>query len=188
MAYYELHCFSRLFTDVLELGEIPQFDHVESRMSGQPLPAPVPEPVVIPIEDDGPGEPLEMYELEALIMSGKLLRQLKSAGVDNLEAFRAILRGDNGRTIDDYFIVNVVGAIACANLEESEYDPPTGRATINVWFDRLVIDEDRAGNTKLFRLGENLGTILVHEDVKRHLEDGGFHMLTFREVPSSVTR
>ena len=127
-----------------------------------------------------------MYELEALIMSGRLLRALEESGVDNLQAFRAVLLGpESGRALDDYYIVIVVGAVSCADLGRSEYDPPPGPPTISVAFERLVIDEARTGGALLFRLAESVSTILVHEKVKLHLESRGFDMLTFDEVSSA---
>jgi hypothetical protein len=181
--YHEMHCFGPLFTDVIALGAIPEFEHVQSWMSGQPLSAPVPEPITIDIDPDEPGSPLEMYELEALIVSDRLLRALRSSGVDNLQSFRVTLRGpQSGRVIEDYHIVNIVGAVSCADLSESRFDPPPGRPTISVAFSRLVIDESRTAGALLFRLAESLSTIIVHDDVKRHLETTGFDMLTFRNV------
>jgi hypothetical protein len=183
-----MHCYAPLFTDTLALGEIPEVDDVESWMSGSAVVVPVPEPLEIEIDPDEPGLPQEMYELEALIMSDRLLRALQEIGVDNLQPYRARLVGpESGRVFENYHLVNVVGAVLCADLERSEYDPPPGSPTISVAFDRLVIDEARTGGTLLFRLGESLSKILVHEKVKRHLESRGFDMLTFDEVESAPT-
>lgn len=186
--YFAMHCYGPLFADVLALGAIPEVEGVDSWMSGEAIAATVPEPLEIEIDPDEPGDPLEMYELEALIMSERLLRALQEIGVDNLQAYRARLVGpESGRTFENYFLVNVVGAVSCADLELSEYDPPPGRPTISVAFERLVIDEKRTGGTLLFRLAESLSTILVHEKVKLHLESRGFDMLTFDEVVSAPT-
>jgi hypothetical protein len=186
--YFEMHCFGPLFTDVLALGEIPEVDEVDSWMTGSAIIAPVPEPLEIEIDPDEPGLPLEMYELEALIVSERLLRAIQEIGVDNLQPYRARLIGPESRRVfEGYFLVNVVGAISCADLTLSEYIAPPGRPTISVAFETLVIDEARAGGMLLFRLAESLSTVLVHEKLKLHLDSRGFDMLTFREVASAPT-
>jgi hypothetical protein len=106
--------------------------------------------------------------------------------VDNLQLYQARLRGpESQRVFDDFYVVNVVGAVSCADLSKSEYEPPPGRPTISVAFEKLVIDESKTRGALLFRLAESLSTIIVHEGVKRHLDRRGFDMLTFREIESS---
>lgn len=181
--YFVLDCFGPLFKDVVSLGAIPDVPGVASWMSGQPIAVPVPEPLVIEIDPDEPGSPLEMYQLEALILSKRLARALEEAGVDNLQVYDVALRGpESGRLIDDYCIANIVGPVSCADLARSDYIPPPGRPTISVVFESLVVDEARAGGILMFRLAESLSTILVHEMVKTHLEARGFDMLTFRST------
>jgi hypothetical protein len=181
--YYSLNCFGPLFKEVVSLGAIPDVEGVESWMSGQPIAVPVPEPLVIEIDPDEPGSPLEMYQLEALVLSKRLARALEEAGVDNLQLYDVELRGPaSGRVFDDYCVANVVGPVSCADLARSAYVAPPGRPTISVVFESLVVDEARAGGILMLRLAESLSTILVHDKVKTHLERRGFDMLTFRST------
>lgn len=184
--YHVLNCFGALFQPTLALGAIPDVDGIESWMNGQTIDVPVPEPLVIEIDPDEPGEPLEMYQLEALIMSTRLANALQEAGVDNLQSFAAVLRApESGRTFEGYRLVNVVGAVSCADMTRSEFVAPPGRPTISVAFDKLVIDERRTGGALLFRLAESLGTILVHDRVKRHLDASGLRTLHYTPVESA---
>ncbi len=185
--YHVLHSFGPLFKPTLMLGAIPEVEGIESWMSGQPITVPVAEPLVLEIDPDEAGEPREMYELEALVLSRRLVDALVEAGVDNLQIYSAVLQGpESGREFPHYCLVNVVGAVCCADLEQSVYTTTSTSPTINVAFDELVIDPIRARGALMFRLGESLGTIVVHEDVKRYLLDRGFSMLTFEDVGASA--
>jgi hypothetical protein len=182
------------------LDVCPEVDGVESWLSGQAVTVPVPQPLrfdidrgeprvlpedpaeaaEIPPEPEEPGELLEMYQLEMLLLTGRVVTALREAGVDNLQVFDAVIRDPvTGREWTNYKVVNIVGVIACANLEESAFAPLRGRPMIDMDFIRLAIDEERAGGQLFFRLGECVTIILVHEKVKNHLVQKGINTLSF---------
>jgi hypothetical protein len=198
--YYILQCYPPPLKVPAALDACPDVEGVESWLSGQAITAPVPQPVVflidrgeppevpedpeeakeMPPEPRDPGLLLEMYQLEMLLLTERVVKALQEAGVDNLQVYDAVLRDPaTGREWHHYKLVNVVGVIACADLKESAYRPPRGRPLIDVDFISLAIDPDRAGGQLLFRLGENVAAIVVHEKVKNHLIAKGINTLTF---------
>ena len=192
--YYVLMCFTPWFTKSASIGPAPQVEGVSSWIKGQLIDTPVPQPLqftVEPDEDDRepdePGVLLEMYQDSYVLMTNRLVDALHEAGVDNLQLFDAVISDPRTGSISaDYKVVNVVGVVACADLGRSTYTA-TGTPLIDVSFDRLVIDPQRAGGLLLFRLAESLSAIIVHERVKSHLLAKGFDMLTFRDPAKYVS-
>ncbi|MCW8997705.1 MAG: hypothetical protein OQK04_03165, partial [Kangiellaceae bacterium] len=91
----------------------------------------------------------------------------KGAGVDNLQVFPAIVKSEiDGTVWDGYFAVNVLGLIACADLDKSEYAeimPGSYR------FSELAIHAKKANEALLFRLQEDPGSILMHKNVGKYI-------------------
>ena len=68
----------------------------------------------------------------------------------------------------DYFGVNILGVVKCADLSQSTYDEiMTGHYA----FDELAIDASLINNQLLFRLQEHLPTIIMHRSVGRYIKD-----------------
>jgi hypothetical protein len=102
------------------------------------------------------------------LFSDRLLDLLHACGVDNLEQHSATVRDlRTGVTHTHYSAVNIVGSVACADLEKSAYHPDFGPP--RMLFHELVIDEQRAGGQRFFRLAELNDIILVHEKVAQRL-------------------
>ena len=54
-----------------------------------------------------------------------------------------------------------------------------GGAKVDVEFDHLVLHEQKSPRELMFRLGESINVILVHERVKLALERKGFSSIVF---------
>ena len=183
-SYSVLQCWGP--DDYLVIGSAPEVEGVESWISGDPILTPIPEPLEFEADPDEPLEPKELYNMDVLLMSDRLVAALQEAGVDNLQVYRALIRApESRRTWSNYAVVNVVGAVQCADLTRSEY-VAHGPPIIDVDFDSLVIDEEKAGGQLMFRLAEDLTAILVHDRVKDHLLARGFDMLTFQDPADFV--
>lgn len=101
------------------------------------------------------------------LVSKRFLEILQGAGVDNLQVFPAVIKSETDGTIwDDFFAVNVLGTIACADLDKSEYDEIMPGHYI---FDELAIDENKANGALLFRLHEHTPTIMMHFNVGKYI-------------------
>jgi len=101
------------------------------------------------------------------LMSKRFVELLVGAGVDNLQLFPAIVKSKVDETIwEDYFAVNVLGLIACADLSKSTYNeiiPGSYR------FRELSIDVEKINDALLFRLQEDSPTLIMHSSVGRYL-------------------
>ena len=63
-----------------------------------------------------------MFNVGVLVFENMMLAAIRNAGVDNLEYFPAILFDSNtGKKYENYSVINIVGLIACADLENSNY-------------------------------------------------------------------
>ena len=125
-------------------------------------------------EDHGPYKPAYLRDAYPLFRLD-LIDAMKKCGVDNIQAFDVIVMDpETGTAIDDYKAVNIVGLISAANMEESIATVHQNPPLIDVEFDELVIDEDKAKGALLFRLAESTGTIIVHKNVRDCLIEQGF--------------
>ncbi len=114
------------------------------------------------------------------VMSKALLEVLRANGVNNIDAYPAEYYYTDGRKMPgEYFIVNVVGLVAAADLSQSVFEPDQPNSMIAMSFDSLVIDESKTFNALMFRLAENISTILVHENVVKAVEEAGIPYVEF---------
>jgi hypothetical protein len=169
--YFVLACFSPDDADhAILTGE----DDDPRRMwqAGEKFDPPPREPVRAVVEEAGV---LPEFTDDGIpMMSRRLLESLRSAGVDNIDAYAAeILDPAAGKTYTSHVAFNVVGKIAAADPGGSEFDPSIP------WFDKLVLDPAAPHGALLFRLAESVNALLVHESVKAKLEADGIDTLTF---------
>lgn len=139
-------------------------------------------PVQFEIRDGNQGALREMWEAPAPVMTKKLAKALQEAGVANIDEYDATIDDlTNGQTHTDYVAFNIVGLVAATDHANSDYD-----AEIR-WFDQLALDESAPRETLLFRLKDAPYHIIVHERVKKYLEDAGFDSLQFTD-PKKYSR
>lgn len=173
-----LGCFGPLDRDRASLGNVPDFEDV-SWIRGERIDAELPVPIEIDLDTEEGDVLVPMFDEGILLMSLPMIAALHEAGVDNLQLFDVVIhdRG-SGRDYMDFKAVNIVGTIACADLEGSDYES-FGEPIIDVDFDSLAIDPSRTGGALMFRLAECLTGIVVHERVKQQLEQNGIEYLYF---------
>lgn len=100
-------------------------------------------------------------------MSEKFVTLLEEAGVDNLQKFPAVVKSEiDGTVWDNYFLVNILDLIECADLSNSDYDEIFPG---NYDFDDLAIDAEKAEGALLFRLQESPSTIIIHKTVGKYI-------------------
>jgi len=101
------------------------------------------------------------------LMSKRFVKILQDAGVDNLQVFPAIIKSEKDDTVwKDYFAVNVLGMIACADLNKSTYNEIMSG---HYRFKKLAIYSDKAKGALLFRLHEHAPSIIVHKSVLKYI-------------------
>ena len=125
--------------------------------------------------------PLPSYLSQPIpLMSKQLLDTLRNASVSNLDAYPAQLYYPDGSLAPgEFFIVNVIGLIAAADLENSDFDPEQPENLISMDFDSLAIDIDKTNGALMFRLAESITTVLVHEQVVKEVEAAGIPLVEF---------
>jgi hypothetical protein len=149
---------------------------------GQEITYRIKEPLKYELHPGYPGQLLPMYESEAPIMREDLLAALTNAGVDNLQLFQAILKDPRAKVEHtNYKAVNVIGLVAAADLSKSTVMNLPNPELFGQTFDSLAIDEKKAGGLLLFRLAESSSAIVVHDRVKKSIEDAGVPGMTFYE-------
>ncbi len=160
-----------------DLGRIstePQLPDDENWWLGKRLVIEPSGPLVYQIDEDDEGSLVPFYEeLDAPLMSELLIDALRSAGVDNLDTYDAVIRETRtGREHHGYKAVNIVGLVKAADESSNTEDLGLGDedGLIATWFEDLVVSEARARGLMLFRLAESVSTILIHKRVKEHIE------------------
>ncbi|SMF61153.1 hypothetical protein SAMN02745866_03978 [Alteromonadaceae bacterium Bs31] len=138
-------------------------------MSGFMMSADIKTPLVYTTDAAKGDEIRDFWDSSFLLMSKKFLQLVQQAGVDNLQVYPAVIKSlEDGTVWENYFGVNILGLISCAVLSKSSYDEimPGHYA-----FDELAIDLSKTQETLLFRLQEHSPTILMHNDIGKHIVD-----------------
>jgi hypothetical protein len=188
--YYMMHCLSPAAGDLAMLTY--RRDHPMrswasgNRFSTDPtddaeLRAP-PEPVQAEVKPGYAGIMAEFWATPVPLMTKRLHQALQNAGVSNLDVYAAeIFDPTTNTTNKDYVAFNIVGKISAVDLERSIVAPSSASPMISMDLDSVTIREDASKGALLFRLAESVNGIVVHESVKRQLEEAGIDTLTFVE-------
>jgi hypothetical protein len=149
------------------IGREAEIPGVSTLFTGEIIRVPVPSPLRYSLSPEMPGDRQHFYR-EVPLMSNRLLSLLRTCGVDNLQAFPAILEDPiSGQTWNDYQAVNVVGAVECVDFQRSDF--AGGRRLVTAQFDGFVIDPARAGHFKFFRLAESISTLIANGEVRDYI-------------------
>jgi hypothetical protein len=140
------------------------------------------EPMRVELWKRGGDGMAEMFLDSIPLFRRDLVQTLQHAGVDNLQICPAILRTPDGDNLESYWAVNIVGAVACADMQKSEYNDITGTGMIAVGFRKLVIDPNRANDLVFFRLAQSVASIVVHERVKQEVDRANYKYLSWRAL------
>ncbi|CAN5421122.1 hypothetical protein BH11PSE9_BH11PSE9_04270 [soil metagenome] len=147
-------------------------DPMRDWMAGERFEIPPPEPVRAIIEPRTNTVLAEMWQVPLPIMSRRLHDALLSAGVSNLDVFPAKLEEKRGGKVhEDFVAFNIVGLISAAKAK--------ARSADDVLIQGVDLDQSRAGGALMFRLAESVNAIVVHESVKRRVEELGITTMTF---------
>jgi hypothetical protein len=177
MKYYRLHSDQIQMTGSIEKESGPAIFKLVAGKSYEPKPAALP----FRFSVESKGKPLFAYYSANCLMSQGLVDAIKASGVDNLQAFPAVLtEGSTGAARTDYCVVNIIGLVAAADLQKSEAIPLGGGQV----FTSLEVEADKAKGLLMFRLAESLIDVIVHEKVARAIEAGQFRGVLLTPVTS----
>lgn len=144
-------------------------------------------PVAVTIrEGDEACRPVDFYD-DVPVMSERFFSALTATGVDNIDVYPAVLKSEDGSVeLRGFHAYNILGLVSAADPERTKFSPGNPSRLLDASIETLVVDRRRALDFLLFRLAENVGTILVHGRVKRALEKQNFVGVKFYE-PSGLT-
>jgi hypothetical protein len=145
------------------------------------------EPIKVYIKEGRENDPWPSFLHQPLpVMNTKLLETIRSVGVDNIDAYKAeFYYHDESLASSDYWAINLVGKLTVADLSKSTYDNEQQDRTVAMTFETLVVDKKKTHSMLMFRLAENITTILVHERVKIAVEKANISNVQFFK-PSDV--
>lgn len=146
---------------------------------------------LLPCEKDHPDHgPLipSFIEHNILLMRDDLIAAMEAFGVDNLDTYSArITDPDDGTVYSNYKAVNIIGVVAAADMEKSTATVHNNIPLVGVSFDKLVLHEEKVQDLLLFRLAENLMTILMHESLRNYLLEKGFDDIKYYQLDEVAT-
>lgn len=173
--------------DRATIGVYPDLPLSFSWVGGRRFESPPPLPLRFELYRDGGTRMPAFFVPTIPLMRIDLLAALRAAGVDNIDDYSArVLIPHTGVESPEYVAVNIIGVVKAADLSQSSFVAPSGRPTIDVDFDSLVVDEVAAGDRLLFRLAEAVSAILVHDKVRQAVEPLQFPMLKFRPISEAI--
>jgi hypothetical protein len=178
LSYYVLGCFGPADQDRAGIGDILNTE--VPWQTGRRFETPPPTPVEVTLNPEFPGIMVPMFDSGILLLSDPMLAAIRSAGVDNLDTYDAVIRDPaTGKSYTNYKAVNIIGVVACADLSKSTYRAPSGSALVDTDFDSLAIDEKKTGGALMFRLAECVTAIVIHAKVRKALESKGIEYLDY---------
>ncbi|WDE07094.1 hypothetical protein SG34_009480 [Thalassomonas viridans] len=158
------------------IGEQPDLRQLSASgltdwLSGSLLNLDIKEPLIFRLDPGGGTGLTDFFPPSIPLMSERMLSALADAGVNNIETYPARLLDISDNPVEEkYLAVNIIGRIACADLDASDCDMDDSDDPILIDFDSLVIDEDKAMGQLFFRLHEAPNGIVVHDSVRQALE------------------
>jgi len=140
-------------------------------------------------DEEGTGIFPTFYTSPALIGKKSFYDDLVEIGIDNIEVHPVVINDSvNDRTIKDYVLLNIIGRISCAVMEESIYnrindsaDPYDPYESMNI-IDELVIDASKVSGHDLFVVHEDTDCIVISERIYKHLQIKGYTDIYFEEL------
>ncbi len=122
--------------------------------------------------------PCDIYgPTKHLLFSSKLIEILSEQNVDNIQYFDSKVIYSPTQTAVEYNVANIIGVISGLNMEKSELMlSPMG----NVMFiDKMVFDEEKMKEHKVFRLKEKPTLLIVHKSIKEAIETASLKGIMF---------
>jgi len=138
--------------------------------SGAPIAAPS-EEIVFQVDEDYPGEMRLLYEKAVTLVHVDVLTLLKQHSVENLQSFPAAVIDLDGKRLDTYRAVNIIGLIALVDMKKSTLMHDHSLTGDDHEFDDIVFQtKNTPGDLGIFRLAESPATIVVSQEIKAALE------------------
>jgi len=169
--------------DMMLFFSLPNPSLRERWLAGQKFSKPPAQPVKVVIKKGNEGGKLLAYHNPVNLMSDALAETVKRAGVDNIDFYDAVIVDEGGAERHRGLrVFNLVGNIRAADLSKTVFTPGTDSRLIDASIEKLAIDEKKARGALMFRLAENVSTVVVHASVARAISSGNFEGVVLREI------
>jgi hypothetical protein len=156
-------------------------------LSGLPHTVPIPTPLEIELKDEYGTVLADIIDSKPLLMSNKLIDGLRQAGVDNFDTYEAVLIDKKrNKKFKDYSAVQIIGRLKAVDMQASKFQDPTNAGHTIVEFEDIKLDEEKTHDLFMFRLHETVTTIVIHEKVKRVLENIDLKYVTIAPLGTKV--
>jgi len=146
---------------------------------------------LLPYDGDNPDHgPLipPFYDDTVVLMRDDLIEAMETFGVDNLDTYAVNLTDpDDGSVRTDYKAVNIIGLIRAADMNKSTATVHNNIPLVDVSFDKIVLQEEKIQDFLLFRMAENMMTILIHEHLRDYLLEKGFDDIEYYQLDEVAT-
>ena len=120
------------------------------------------------------------YMSPAIIGKKEFYQDLLNCGVDNIEAQPVVINDTvNDREYTDHLLLNILGQVSCADLEESDYSVLNEDMTV---IDKLVLKKSNIGDLNMFLIREDTDCIVISEQVYSYLTSKGYKDIYFEEL------
>ncbi len=150
-------------------------------LRGMRMPVPPPQPIRLRFQDDSPDEGVFVdYVAAPVPLVSHLLREaIERAGAANVEFYDVVVEGAEAyEDFPNYSAINVVGAIEVADPARSSGMRAFGLPGADL-FDRFVPRADLETGFAIFRMAEQLSTLLVSERIVALCTELGVQTLEF---------
>ena len=152
-------------------------------MTGDAVATPVDLPLEYTLDPEYPGNMCALYDVAFPLIRNDLANAIASAGVDNIDFYDAVIVDPtSGQRHEDYRAFNIIGAVAAADMEASEFmdEDVDEDAMIDVDFESLVLDPSKVpSGVLLFRLAQCVSAIIVHANVRKAIEAANIPGMAF---------
>ena len=148
---------------------------------GVKLPADFETPVTFKVDQSTEGREMPtLFMVPTFVARRKFFDALVAAGVDNVDAYPAVIRDESaGKEWKDHLFLNVVGVVSCADLAASESHELGPDIRI---VDRIVMERGKVPKAHIFRLAEDKLRVVISDRVHERLRDAGFDDVYFQPV------
>lgn len=116
----------------------------------------------------------------ALVSNEKFYNDLIESGVDNVEKYPTVIKDEvDGRSIEDFLLLNIVGRVSCADMDNSDYETlGEGMNVIN----KLTLDSKKILGLDFFHVAEDTDCIVLSEKVYSSINSKGYTDIYFEEL------
>lgn len=127
------------------------------------------------------GPPPDYRDASLPLMSPRLKKVLDDNGVTNIEYFPAQITYTTTGEKFDWYVFNIVGLMSVADESASDITNADGPTMIDSSINGFKVDSQKTLGHYIFRLADNVMTVLIHQDLKKAIDEAGINTFSFKK-------